>query len=108
MKTTEPTPAAKRRKPGPRGVLLASAALFMVLLIFLSQRVAAGKDPVLGAPRRLAAQPILVHHIVKRVIVETTIHTHSHAAAASYSTSPEVTSQQSSESAVAAPVTRSS
>ena len=79
----------------------------MVLLIFLSQRVAAGKDPVLGAPRRMAAQPLVVHRIVRRVIVETTVHAHSSAAATS-STAPVITSQQSSEPAVAAPVTRSS
>jgi len=107
MKTTEPAAAAKRRKPGPRGVVLASAALFLVLLVFLSQRVAAGTDPVLGAPRRLAAQPLVVHRIVKRVIVETTVHSRSHAAA-TYSASPVETSQQSSEPAAAAPVTRSS
>jgi len=107
MKTTEPRTAAKRRKPGPKGVVLASAALFMVLLVFLSQRVAAGRDPVLGAPRRLAAQPLVVHRIVKRVIVETTVHSPSHAAP-SYSTAPVVTSRQSSEPVAAAPVTRSS
>ena len=106
--TTERRPAAKRRKPGPKGVVLASAALFMVLLVSLSQRVAAGRDPVLGAPRRLAAQPLVVHRIVKRVIVETTVHAHSHAKATD-STAPVITSQQSSEPAVvAAPVTRSS
>ena len=108
MKTTESRPSAPRRKPGSGSVVFGSVALFVVLLVFLSQRVAAGQDPVLGAPRHLAAQPIVVHHIVKRVILETMIHTHSHVASASYSSSPVVTSQQSSESAAAAPVTRSS
>jgi hypothetical protein len=107
MATTERPPAAKRRKPGPRGVVLASASLFLVMIVFLAQRVAAGKDPVLGAAHRVAVTPLVVHRIVRKVIVETTIAAHSHAAAASYSTAPEITSQ-SSGAVVPAPVTRSS
>ncbi|HEX7609882.1 MAG TPA: hypothetical protein VF380_04335 [Solirubrobacteraceae bacterium] len=89
-------------------MVLTSAALFLVLLVFLAQRVAAGKDPVLGVVHRAAAPPLVVHRIVRRVIVETTISAHGHAPAASSSTAPEITSQSSSEPAVSAPVTRSS
>lgn len=78
----------------------------MVLLVFLSQRVAAGRDPVLGPARPAATRPLIVHRILRKVIVETTVPAHSHVAS-SASTAPEITSQASGP-AMAAPVTRSS
>ena len=99
----------RRRKPGPRMVIVTSIALLALITTFMAQRVAAGTDPVLGAVRRVTPpQPIIVRRIVRKVIVETTISSHSHAGTSSYSSSPVISSQSSSGPAIPAPVTRSS
>lgn len=110
MARTERAAAPKRRrKPGPRIVILTSIAMLTLITTFLAQRVAAGTDPVLGAVRRVAPpQPIIVHRIVRKVIVETTVSSRAHAGTSSYSSSPVTTSQSSSGPAISAPVTRSS
>lgn len=108
--TTEHAAAPKRRrKPGPRMVILASIAMFALITTFMAQRVAAGTDPVLGAVRRVPPpQPVIVRRIMRKVIVETTVSSHSHEGTSSYSSSPVTTSQSSSGPAITAPVTRSS
>ncbi|MHB8241522.1 MAG: hypothetical protein ACYDHN_05975 [Solirubrobacteraceae bacterium] len=107
--TERAAPAARKRKKGPRTVILTSIGLLVAIATLLAQRVAAGSDPVLGAVRLARApQPVLVRHIVRRVIIETTVSSHSHVDARTYSSSPVITSQSSSGPKPAAPVTRSS
>jgi hypothetical protein len=109
MATERAAPSTPRRKKGPRTVILTSIGLLAVMSTFLAQRVAAGTDPVLGAVRRVQApQPVIVRRILRKVIIETTVSSHSRAGATSYSSSPVTTSQSSSGPEPAAPVTRSS
>jgi hypothetical protein len=57
--------------PRARVVVLASAALFAVLVTVLALRMWAGRDPALGAQARAAdgTQPVLVRRIERRVVV---------------------------------------
>jgi len=91
--------------------VLASIALFAIVVVFLADRVAAGTDPVLGAARSIQApRPVIVRRIVRRVIVDTTVSSRGHAGAGgtTVSTAPVTTSQASSGATEPAPVTRSS
>ncbi len=110
MATTErATRAPRRRKQGPRTVILTSIALVALVATFLAQRIAAGTDPVLGAVRQVRTpRPVVVHRVVRRVIVETTVSARYHGRARTFSSSPVIASQTSSGPVAAAPVTRSS
>jgi len=107
-KTTESPSRPGRGGPGLAVLAGTSAALVAVVFVLLAQRVAAGADPVLSAVRHAAPRPVIVRRIVRRVVVDTTIHTRGRAAPvhASESASPIVTSQSGGEAP--APVTRSS
>lgn len=59
------------RPPRARLVVLASVALFAVLLSVLAARMSAGRDPALGGQARAASAPraVVVHRIERRIIV---------------------------------------
>jgi hypothetical protein len=88
--------------------VFASVAVFCVLLVLLAERVAAGRDPVLGAPVAIREErPAVLRTIKRRVIVQTTVggaHPHGRP---SESAGPVVASATPVAEAPA-PVTRSS
>jgi len=103
--------AAKRgrRKPRSFPTIVASLAVFAVVLVLLGARVAAGHDPVLGAVHIRASRPEIVRRIVRKVIVETTVASHARDKGGTTVSSSPVTSVRSSGVEPArAPVTRSS
>jgi len=109
--TTEAAAPAKRRRRKPRSypTIVASFAVFAVVLVLLGTRVAAGHDPVLGAVHIRIPRPEIVRRIVRKVIVETTVATHAPGKQGTTVSSSPVTSVQSSGAEPApALVTRSS
>ncbi len=111
MTTDAAAGAAKRRRRKPRSypTIVASLAVFAVVLVLLGARVAAGHDPVLGVVHIRAPRPEIVRRIVRKVIVETTVASHARGKGGTTVSSSPVTSVQSSGAEPApAPVTRSS
>ncbi len=111
MTTDAAAGAAKRRRRKPRSypTIVASLAVFAVVLVLLGARVAAGHDPVLGVLHIRAPRPEIVRRIVRKVIVETTVASHAGGKGGTTVSSSPVTSVQSSGAEpVPAPVTRSS
>jgi hypothetical protein len=70
--------------------VLASAALFAILMIVLALRMWAGRDPALGVQARAAgaSQPALVRRIERRVVVTEVRHRAGAAATATPAASP--------------------
>lgn len=99
---------ARRRRRAPNLVAPSAAALFLLMLAFLAQRVAAGHDPVLGAAATVQLQrPMIERRVVRRVIIMTTVHGPARHVTAT-ATAPVTSSETSSASAEPNPVTRSS
>ncbi|MGK2956045.1 MAG: hypothetical protein ACSLFI_10295 [Solirubrobacterales bacterium] len=74
---TDRSRAVKRRKPSPVAVFLASAALFLGSLGFLSYQLAQGKDPALGTSVASVEKPkrpvVTVRRIIKRRVITTVV-----------------------------------
>ncbi|HXD54064.1 MAG TPA: hypothetical protein VN618_04860 [Solirubrobacteraceae bacterium] len=102
-------PAAARSRGGMLRIALGSAALFAATLILLAERVAAGRDPVLGKPA-LAQAPrqVLVRKVKRRVIVETTIRSPGRSSGVTSVTGGPVVSGAAPVIEAPLPVTRSS
>jgi hypothetical protein len=100
--------AAPRRGPGVIRLAAASLALVAIVFILLAERVAAGSDPVLRSARRAVPQPVVVHRIVRRVVIDTTITSHGGSGSGRTTVSSSPVSTSESGGGVAAPVTRSS
>ena len=99
----------RRRKPRSYPTIVASLAVFAVVLVLLGARVAAGHDPVLGAVHLRMRRPEIVRRIVRKVIVETTVSSRSRGKqGTTVSSSPMTTMQSSGSEPAPAPVTRSS
>ena len=90
-------------------IAVVSAALFAGTLVLLAERVAAGRDPILGRPV-LAQKPrqVLIRKIRRRVIVETTIRTPGRSTGVTSVASGPVVSGSTAMAEAPAPVTRSS
>lgn len=102
-------PARVRRGPGVLRLAAASVALVAIVFILLAERVAAGSDPVLRVARRVPAHPLVVHRIIRRVVIDTTIDSPGGARAPSITTSSSpVSTSESGGGQIAAPVTRAS
>ena len=99
---TDQARAIKRRKPPAMRVFVASAALFLVALVFLSYQLAQGKDPALGASVAKVYKPerpvVTVRKIVKRRVITTVV-----PAAPSAATSTPVSSGSAPTSTYSAP-----
>ena len=114
---TDQARAIKRRKPPAMRVFMASAALFLVALVFLSYQLAPGKDPALGASVAKVYKPkrpvVTVRKIVKRRVITTVVPAPSTATTTPVSSGSAPTSTYSAPAPVAvapapAPVTASS
>ena len=90
-------------------IAVVSAALFAGTLVLLAERVAAGRDPILGRPV-LAQKPrqVLIRKVKRRVIVETTIRSPGRSTGVTSVASGPVVSGQSAVVEAPVPVTRSS
>jgi hypothetical protein len=63
-----------RRSRGLARTAFASVALLAVIFALLAERIASGQDPVLrAAAARSRPRPLVVHQVLRRVIVETTV-----------------------------------
>lgn len=113
---TDQARAIRRRKPPAVRVFMASTALFLVALVFLSYQLAQGEDPALGSSVAKVDKPkrpvVTVRKIIKRRVVTTVVPV---AAAVPVSSGAAPTSSSSYSAPVAiaaapapAPVTASS
>jgi len=93
-------PAARARRPGPAGVMLASLGAFFALLAILAVQVRAGEDPALGPAKPAAERRVIVHRVVLRRVVVTKPAPRSSAPAAS---APPVSAPAPSAPAPSAP-----
>lgn len=116
---TDQARATRRLKPPAIRVFMASAALFLVALAFISYQLAQGKDPALGASVAKVYKPkrpvVTVRKVVKRRVITTVVPAPSSSVSTPVSSGSAPTSSYSAPAPVAvapapapAPVTASS